>query len=43
MNVPTRLWDFTLVYDAEILSQTVIRNGDCTGYEKVTGYTPDIS
>ena len=39
-NVYQRMWDYALVYDAEILSRTTRKEGDCTGYEKVTG---DIS
>ena len=42
-NVPTRLWDFALVYDVEILSRTVTKPGERAGYEKMTGDTPDIS
>lgn len=42
-NVPTRLWDYALIYDAEILSRTVTKHGERTGYEKITGDTPDIS
>ena len=42
-NVHQRIWDYALVYDAEILSQTTRKEGDCTVYEKVTGDTPDIS
>ena len=42
-NLHRRIWDYFLVYDAEILSQTTRKEGDCTGYEKVTGDTPDIS
>ena len=40
-NVHRRIWDYALVYDAEILSQTTRKEGDHTGYEKVTGGTPD--
>ena len=42
-NAPTRLWNFALVYDAEILSRTVTKPGERTGYEKMTSDTPDIS
>jgi hypothetical protein len=42
-NVHRRVWDYALVYDSEILSRTTRREGDRTGYEKITGETPDIS
>jgi hypothetical protein len=42
-NVHCRVWDYALVYDSEILSRTTQRKGDRTGYEKITGETPDIS
>ena len=42
-NVHRQIWDYALVYDAEILSQTTRKEGDRSGYEKVTGDTPDIS
>jgi hypothetical protein len=42
-NVHRRVWDYALVYDAEILSRTTRTERDCTGYEKITGETPDIS
>ena len=41
--VHQRIWDYALVYDADILSLTTQKEGDHTGYEKVTGDTPDIS
>jgi hypothetical protein len=42
-KVPKRLWDFGLVYESELLSQ-MARGNDCqTGYEEITGQTPDIS
>jgi hypothetical protein len=42
-NVPKRLWDFGLVYESEILSRMARGNDRRTGYEEVTGQTPDIS
>ena len=42
-NVPKRLWDFGLVYKSEILSRMAHGNDRQTGYEEVTGQTPDIS
>jgi hypothetical protein len=42
-NVPKRLWDFGLVYKSEILSRMACGNDRRTGYEEVTGQTPDIS
>ena len=43
-SVPMRLWDFGLVYEAEILSRTARSSGDGrTGMERITGDTPDIS
>jgi hypothetical protein len=42
-NVHRRVWDYALVYDAEVLSRTTRTEGDCTGYEKIIGETPDIS
>mmetsp|Transcript_5560 Transcript_5560/g.8528 ORF Transcript_5560/g.8528 Transcript_5560/m.8528 type:complete len:135 (-) Transcript_5560:93-497(-) len=42
-KVPSRLWEYGLVYDAEVLSRTVTISGKRTGWEKVTGDTPDIS
>ena len=42
-NVPKRLWDFGLIYEAELLSR-MARGGDRrAGYELVTGQTADIS
>jgi hypothetical protein len=42
-KVPKRLWDFGLIYESELLSW-MARGTDCqTGYEEVTGQTPDIS
>ena len=42
-NVPKRLWDFGLICCAEILSHTARGPDTCTGYEDVTGKTPDVS
>ena len=41
-NVHQRIWDYSLVYDVEILSRTTRKEGDRTGYEKFTGDMPDI-
>ena len=41
-NVNIRIWDYALVYNAEILSRTTRKEGDRTGYEKFTGDMPDI-
>jgi len=42
-NVPKRLWDFGLVYEAKIMR--LIPRGDSkrSGYEILTGETPDVS
>ena len=42
-QVPRRLWDYGLVYQANIMSRTVHGDGFTTGYEEITGNTPDIS
>ena len=43
-GIPKRLWDFGLVWQAEVLSRTARRSGDGrTGLERITGDTPDIS
>ena len=42
-NVPKRLWDFGLIYEAEMLSRMALRDDRRTGYELVTGQTADIS
>ena len=42
-SIPTRLWDYGLVYESEILSRTSRGNDGRTGYEELTGKTPDIS
>ena len=40
--IPKRLWYFGLVYKAEPLSRISRGKGKWTGYEEVTGQTPDI-
>ena len=40
--IPNLLWDFGLVYKAELLSRISRGKGKRTGYEEVTGQTPDI-
>ena len=42
MQVKKRLWDYDLVYEAQIISRTAVKYG-ITTLEKVTGDTPDIS
>ena len=42
-NVPKRLWDFGLVYESELLSRMARGLDRRTGYEEITGQTPDIS
>lgn len=42
-NVPARLWDYGLRYQAEILTRMPRGNEPRTGYERLTGVTPDIS
>ena len=42
LNVPKRLWDYGLVYDAEIMSRISTVEGSRTGFEFITGITPDI-
>ncbi len=41
--VPSRLWDYGLVYEAEILSRVCRDDGERSGLEILTGNTPDIS
>ena len=41
-NVPSRLWDYGLVYEAETLSQMSRAGSDRTGYEILTGEMPNI-
>ena len=42
-QVPKWLWDFNPVYDSELLCCMVRGMDKRTGYEEVTGQTPDIS
>ena len=42
-NAPQRLWDYGIVYESEILSRMSRGHDDRTGYERLTGQTPDIS
>ena len=42
-RVPKRLWDYGLVYESELLSRMARASDRRTGYEEVTGQTPDIS
>ena len=42
-NVPKWLWDFGLIYKAEIMLRMACGSDNCTGYEEVTGQTLDIS
>jgi hypothetical protein len=42
-KVPTRLWDYGLVYESELLSRMSRGDDGRSGYEMVTGNTPDIS
>jgi hypothetical protein len=42
-SIPNRLWDYGLIYEAEILSRTARGPDDRTGVERLTGDTVDIS
>ena len=42
-NVPRRLWDYGIKWEAEIMSRTAHGRDGRTGYERITGDTPDIS
>jgi len=42
-KVPKRLWDYGLVYESELLSRMARGRDRRSGYEEVTGNTPDIS
>jgi hypothetical protein len=42
-NVYSRLWDYGLVYEGELLTRTSCGNDGRSGYEQVTGKTPNIS
>ena len=43
LNVPKRLWDYGLVYEAGILSRVARGQDGRTGIERLAGDTPDIS
>jgi hypothetical protein len=42
-NIPRRVWDYGLVYEADLLRFIPRGNFGQTAYEEVTGQTPDIS
>jgi hypothetical protein len=42
-NVYSRLWDYGLVYEGELLTRMSRGDDGRSGYEQVTGETPDIS
>ena len=42
-GVPSRLWDYGLVYESEILSRISRAPNEWSGIEQLTGETPDIS
>ena len=42
-KVPKRLWDFSLIYESELLSRMARDNNKRTRYEEVTEQTPEIS
>jgi hypothetical protein len=42
-KVPKRLWDFGLVYESELLTRMARGKDHRSGFEEVTGNTPDIS
>ena len=42
-SIPSRLWDYGLVYEAEIISRTCRTNYERTGIEELTGDTPNIA
>ena len=42
-SVPSRLWCYGLVYEAEIMSRYLQTGQERTGWEQLTGQTPDIS
>jgi hypothetical protein len=42
-QVPARLWDFGLVQEGALLTRILWGHDGHTGYEEVTGNTPDIS
>jgi Reverse transcriptase (RNA-dependent DNA polymerase) len=42
-RVPKRLWDYALIWEAELLTRTARTAEGRTGYELIVGRTPDIS
>jgi hypothetical protein len=42
-SIPSRLWDFGLIYESEIMSRTARGSEHRTGIERLTGDTVDIS
>jgi hypothetical protein len=42
-RVPKRLWDYGLIYEANILNRIPRGKNTRTGIETITGETPDIS
>ena len=42
-KVPNHLWDYGLVYECDILLRMSRGHDGRTGYERLTGQTPDIS
>lgn len=42
-RIPKAFWDFTLVYEGEILSRCCRNGNDFSGLERITGDTQDIS
>ena len=42
-DIPNRLWDYSLMYEAELFNMIARGSDKRTGYERVTGDTPDIS
>ena len=42
-DIPNRLWDYSLMYETELFNLIARGNDKRTGYERVTGDTPDIS
>lgn len=42
-QIPKRLWDFGVVYESELLCRMARGTDKRTGYEKITGQTPDIN
>jgi hypothetical protein len=42
-NVYSQLWDYSLVYEGKLLTRMSCGDDSRSGYELVTGKTPDIS